>query len=144
MSALEPSMSVFSVNRVERRPPDSPAAPLSVLARGFRVVGTIESEGTVKIEGHLDGDIHVGRQLLIAAGGVVLGSVFADEVIVAGRVEGDIVAAVRIELQPGCDVRGDLAAPLVAVQEGGVINGHIRATRPEAGAASTPTLRMSA
>jgi cytoskeletal protein CcmA (bactofilin family) len=108
------------------------------------VVGTIESDGTVKIEGHLDGDIHVSRQLLIATGGVVLGNVFADEVIVAGRVEGDIVAAVRIELQPGCDVRGDLTAPLIAVQEGGVINGHIRATRPGGAAAAKPELRMSA
>jgi cytoskeletal protein CcmA (bactofilin family) len=137
-------MSVFSSTRTERRPPDGPPAQLSVLARGFRVVGTIESDGTVKIEGHLDGDIHVGRQLLVATGGVVLGSVFADEVVVAGRVEGDIVATIRIELQPGCDVRGDLTAPLVAVQEGGVLNGRIRTTREESGVTSIAQFRMSA
>lgn len=137
-------MSVFSLSRPERRSSDGDRAQLSVLARGLRVVGTIESDGTVKIEGHLEGDIHVGRQLLIATGGVVLGSVRADEVVVAGRVEGDIVAAVRIELQPGGDVQGDLTAPLVAVQEGGVVNGHIRATCLEAGEAARPELRMSA
>lgn len=137
-------MSVFSISRPDARTSAGEPAPLSVLARGLRVVGTIESDGTVKIEGRLDGDIHVGRQLLIATGAVVIGTVCADEVVVAGRVEGDIVAAVRIELQPGCDVRGDLVAPLVAVQEGGVVNGHIRATRSDAGSVTKPELRMSA
>jgi cytoskeletal protein CcmA (bactofilin family) len=137
-------MSVFSVNRADREPSDGAAAVLSVLARGFRVIGTIESEGTVKIEGHVDGDVHVGCQLLVAAGGVVLGTIHADEVVVAGRVEGDIVATARIVLQPGCDVRGDLTAPVVAVQEGGIVNGRLRATRVEMELPAGEQLRKSA
>jgi cytoskeletal protein CcmA (bactofilin family) len=137
-------MSVFSVNRADRHPSDADPAGLSVLARGFRVIGTVESDGTVKIEGHLDGDVHVGRQLLVAAGGVVLGNIHADEVVVAGRVEGDIMATARIVLQPGCDVRGDLTGPVVAVQEGGIVNGRLRATRVETELPASEELRKSA
>lgn len=137
-------MSVFTVHRGARPSADDASAGLSVLAPGFRVIGTVECDGTVKIEGHLDGDIHVGQQLLVASSGVIVGNVHADEVIVAGRVEGDIVASARIVLQPGSDVRGDLTAPVVAVEEGGRLNGRLRAARQDAAAAPEEPLRMSA
>jgi len=138
-------MSVFSSSRPDSRGPAAgPGLPLSVLARGLRVVGDIRSDGIVKIEGRLDGGISGTQQLLVATGGVVVGDIAAGEVVVGGRVEGDIVATARIELQAGGEVRGNLTAPKVVVQEGGVVNGRLRAARPDAPAVTMEPLRKTA
>jgi cytoskeletal protein CcmA (bactofilin family) len=137
-------MSVFSSSRPTGHTPVPGPLPLSVLARGLRVVGDIHSDGIVKIEGRLEGGIRGTPQLLVATGGIVVGDITAGEVVVSGRVEGDIVATGRIELQPGGEVRGNLTAPQVVVQEGGVVNGLLRAARPVTGVALVPELRKSA
>lgn len=105
-------------------------APLSVLAEGLRVIGEIESDGVITIQGRLEGNLRGKTQVLVALGGVVVGDIAAEEVVVVGRVEGNITATSRIELRDGAVVRGDLTTPRVVVQEGGVVNGCLRADRP--------------
>jgi cytoskeletal protein CcmA (bactofilin family) len=141
-------MSVFSPNRgADRAPAARPAQPgrLSVLARGLHVTGEIEGDGTVTIEGRLDGAIRGTPQVFVAPGGVVVGGVSAGEVVVGGRVEGDIAATTRIELQAGAVVRGDVTAPRIIVHEGGEVNGYFRMQRPAATQlAPADQLRLSA
>jgi cytoskeletal protein CcmA (bactofilin family) len=141
-------MSVFSpTRRPDRGPADRPARPgqLSAPARGLHITGEIESDGIVTIEGRLDGAIRGTPQVFVAPGGVVVGGVFAHEVVVGGRVEGDIAATARIELQAGAVVQGDVTAPRIVVHEGGEVNGHFRMQRP-AGTLPVPAdqLRLSA
>ena len=124
-------MSVFKSGRApEQRSAPAREAPLSLLAGGLRVVGEIESDGVITIEGRLEGNLRGKTQVLVAPGGVVVGDIAADEVVVVGRVEGNITAARRIELRDGAIVEGDLTTPRVVVQEGGVVNGRLRANRP--------------
>lgn len=120
-------------------------AQLSVLAEGLRVVGELESAGTITVAGRLEGNLRGRTQVLIAAGGIVVGDVTAAEVVVVGRVEGNVTATGRVELRDGGVIRGDLTTPSVAVQEGGVVNGRVRAERPaaKAGLPATP-LRKTA
>lgn len=122
-------MSVFAATR--RTADQAASAPhLSVLARGLRVTGEIESDGIVTIEGRLDGVILGSAQVVVAPDGVVVGDVSAYEVIVSGLVEGDIAAAKRIELKPGGHVRGDVTAPRIVVHEGGEVNGRFTMRPP--------------
>ena len=136
-------MSVFSTARragSELVGP-GPSTPLSILARDLRVVGTLEGDGVLKIEGRVEGQVRGQAQVLVAPSGIVVGDVSAGEVIVVGRVDGDITATTRIELQPGGVVRGDLAAPRIAVHEGGKVNGRFN-IQPVA--SPTVALRKSA
>jgi cytoskeletal protein CcmA (bactofilin family) len=68
--------------------------------------------------------------VVVAPGGTVSGDIRGDEVIVAGRVEGDIAATARVELRDGGTVKGDLTAPRIAVQEGAELNGRIQMEKP--------------
>lgn len=125
-------MSVFLTSRRGDRAPAAGAqAPqLSVLARGLHIVGELQSDGVVTIEGCLDGVIRGASQVFVAPGGVVVGDVFANEVVVGGRIEGDIAATTRVELQPGAVVRGDITAARIVVHEGGEINGRFTMELP--------------
>lgn len=99
---------------------------LSIIAGTMRVVGDIESEGVVKIEGRVQGSVRVGRQVLVAKGGLVEGEIQAREAIIGGEVRGNVTATERIEVQPQSVVHGDITTKLLLVQEGGEVNGVVR------------------
>ncbi len=101
-------------------------AGLSIIAAGMQVVGDITAEGIVKVEGAVRGNMQVGRQVLVAKGGLVEGDIHTREAILGGEVRGGVIASERIEVQPTCVVHGDLTTPMLLVQEGGEVNGVLR------------------
>jgi len=111
---------------------DGQEAPLSILAKGVRLVGTLETSGVVRVEGEVAGDLHArGGQVLVAAGGVVEGDVEAALAVVAGEVRGQIVADQLVELKAGSVVLGDITTPRITVEEGGAVTGMLRMAQQE-------------
>jgi cytoskeletal protein CcmA (bactofilin family) len=102
------------------------AGGLSIIAAGMTVRGDIESNGIVKVEGAVDGNVHARHQVLVAKGGIVHGDIDAREAIVGGMVNGSIRVAERVEVQSGATVVGDITTRRIAVAEGGTLNGQIR------------------
>jgi cytoskeletal protein CcmA (bactofilin family) len=128
-------MSVFSSAKSGDREPIATigqSAQLSIVANGTRIVGEIESEGIIKIEGRVEGIVRGHEQVVVAPGGAVIGDVRGNEIIIAGRVEGDVAATARVELRAGGAVHGDITAPRIAVQEGGELNGRVQMEKPAA------------
>ena len=117
-------MGMFSAKN--EREPAVPAGGLSVIASGMGVRGDIDSDGTVKIEGTVNGNVHARNQVLVAKGGVVHGDIEAREAIIGGVVEGAIRSSDRVEVQSGAAVQGDITTKRIAVAEGSSINGAIR------------------
>ena len=65
---------------------------LSIIAGGMRVIGDIETEGVIKIEGRVEGSIRAGRQVLIGRQGEVKGDVTTREAVIGGKVQGTVSA----------------------------------------------------
>ncbi len=105
---------------------------LSIIAVGLHVVGEMATEGVVKIEGSINGNIRATRQVLVAKGGMVQGDIYTTEAIIGGEVRGSIYADNRIEVQDTSVIHGDIATKCLMVQEGGEVNGHIRMGEPRA------------
>ena len=101
-------------------------AGLSIIAGGMEVVGDVMAEGIPKIEGTVRGNLRVGRQVLVAKGGLVEGDIHTREAIIGGEVRGSIVSTERVEIQPRSVVHGDITTPNLLVQEGGEVNGVLR------------------
>lgn len=99
---------------------------MSVIAQGMRIVGDIECNGVLKIEGIVEGSIRGPRQLLLGRQGEVKGDLHAREVVLGGKVEGKVVADERVEIQGTALVTGDVHTKSIIVLEGGRINGAVR------------------
>jgi len=108
--------------------PEAAAAPsgLTVIAVGVAVRGSIDSNGTIKVEGSVEGDVSTRAQILVAKGGIIEGDVVAKEAIVGGTVTGAIRAQERVEIQTGAVVEGDITTRRILVAEGGSLNGQVR------------------
>jgi cytoskeletal protein CcmA (bactofilin family) len=96
----------------------------------MREVGRIETEGPVRIEGRVDGDVHGKGQVTVASGAVVEGDIYTAEAILGGEVRGGIAAEKRAEVQATSTINGDIVTPRIAIQEGGQLNGSLRIEAP--------------
>jgi cytoskeletal protein CcmA (bactofilin family) len=94
--------------------PDSPEA-ISSISSGMSITGKIVSDGTVKIFGRVEGELHAAS-LLIAEGAEVTGDVVAEDLVVGGRVKG-IVHANRVRLNGTAVVEGDIFHRSLAIEE---------------------------
>ena len=108
-----------------------------VTARALELTSTGSIEGDVAasegsdandvfiIDGSVTGTVRA-TQVEVRRGGAVMGGVVADEVVVRGRVQGGIVARIRLVLEETAVVEGDVRARRLALKEGGEVNGTIR------------------
>jgi cytoskeletal protein CcmA (bactofilin family) len=113
---------------------------ICIIAAGVKISGDIESDGIVKVEGLVVGNVRADKQVLVAKGGVIEGDIETAEAIVGGEVRGQVQARQRVEVQAGGSVQGDITTPRIVVQEGGEVNGHLRMSTPAAAEAATAAL----
>ncbi len=104
----------------------------SIVGAGTRIVGEIEVEGELRIEGTVEGTIRGKSQVLVAEGGLVEGDIFAEQAVACGEVRGGIVAESRVEVHATSEIKGDISTPRIAIHEGAQIDGRIRMTNRDA------------
>jgi cytoskeletal protein CcmA (bactofilin family) len=111
-------------NELRRRRTDQ--IPFSIIASDMTVIGDLETEGVVRVEGRVRGTVRAAAQVLVAAGAVIEGDLHTQEAVVAGQVSGAIVARERIELQATAVVAGDIHTPRIAIVEGAKVSGEVK------------------
>ncbi len=119
--------------------PEAPApAGYSVLDAQMYVRGDLATEGTIRIDGRLEGSITRSDIVVIGAKASVVGNILAREVVVGGAVEGNITAESRVELDSAAVVIGDIIAGSILTHEGAQIRGKVT-IRTANGVLSTTT-----
>jgi cytoskeletal protein CcmA (bactofilin family) len=90
------------------------------------IKGELTAHEDVVISGRVEGVISVtGHMVVVEAGAHVAGDITAAGIVVAGSIEGSVIAEERVQVQAGADLQGDVVAPRVAVADGAVVNGRI-------------------
>jgi cytoskeletal protein CcmA (bactofilin family) len=105
----------------KRRMRDRLGAPATVLGPGARLKGALQGEGHFLIAGEVVGDADVEGGLTLAEGGRWEGGIRADDVIIAGAFEGELLARGRIEITATARVKGRIAGNGIAVAAGASI-----------------------
>ncbi len=99
------------------------------IGTGTHFQGELHGAGGYLIHGEVIGDGSFEGAVELAAGACWKGDLTADYVRIAGKVEGNVVARVKIELAPTAVVTGDLSAMLIAMAEGSEYQGTINRPR---------------
>jgi len=101
-----------------------------VIAQGCRFDGSVSGSGDIQVEGELAGEVASTGNLLVAENGTVRATVHARTVVVAGSVEGDVSADEKIELKPSANLRGNITAPRIMIQDGATFEGQVFMKNP--------------
>ena len=87
--------------------------------------GTIEFQGTIRLDGSVKGQIKSSDgTVIVGEKAVVNAEVVVGTAIVMGEVNGTIDAAERIEVYPPGRITGDIQSPVIGIEEGGLLNGN--------------------
>ncbi len=116
---------------------------ISIIGAGMRVVGNCTTEGTLRIEGVLEGTVRAGKAVVVGKDGVVLGDISTQDAIIGGKVNGTVIAESRLELQATCVIDGEIHARRIKLEEGGTVNGEIRTGEVHAKPAEAPAAAAS-
>src|SRR3989442_3810273 len=87
------------------------------LGRGAQFKGIIHFEGTIRIDGRLQGEIHTKGTLMVGEHAVIEGDINADIVVCGGHISGNIAAAEKVQLLATPVVTAAINTPLVSAVE---------------------------
>jgi len=111
-----------------RRIRDSADGPRTYLAEGSKLVGELTGRGAYVFCGDVEGNCDIDGLVTLLAGSNWTGTLKATDIIIAGSVEGDVIAKQRVEIAGTARIRGSLAGLSIAVAEGAVIEGELKVT----------------
>jgi cytoskeletal protein CcmA (bactofilin family) len=101
----------------------------TLIGKGANVVGDIEFSGGLHIDGHVTGSVSATAgtpgQLSVSEHGVIEGSVQAPQVVLNGRINGDIMATERVVLGAKARVQGNVHYGVIEMALGAEINGKL-------------------
>lgn len=101
-------------------------ASCSIINEWLTMRGDLESEGDILIKGKVHGNIQC-KLLIIDAGAIVEGAIFADDVVIRGSTRG-IIKAERVRLEKSAHVESEIYQTIFSAEEGARIKGSLRAT----------------
>ena len=121
-------------SKSKKEPGNKPAAQVSrkpgaptIIGADISIVGDLNSEGEVQIDGFIDGDIRT-KTLLIGESAVIKGEVVGDTVRVYGKVNGQIKAR-AVTLAKSAHVVGNILHENLSIEEGAFLEGHCKRMR---------------
>ncbi len=97
----------------------------SVIDEQMVIRGEINTQGTVRVDGRLEGRQHRADTIIVGATGVIVGDVEAREVVIGGSIQGNIVAELRVDVQASATLHGDVRTSAMLLHEGGRVRGHL-------------------
>jgi cytoskeletal protein CcmA (bactofilin family) len=86
--------------------------------------GEVKTEGTLRIDGTIDGNINADW-VVISEKASLKGDIVAKGIIVSGRVEGNLKAEEIVEIKSKGQVFGDISSNKLSMVEGGIFNGRV-------------------
>jgi cytoskeletal protein CcmA (bactofilin family) len=121
--------------------PDTGAADAnySIINEWLIMRGDLESEGDILVKGKVHGNIQC-KLLIIDAGAIIEGAIFADEVVIRGTTRG-IIKADRVRLEKTADVDSEIYHEIFSAEEGARIKGSLRRADDYVSAHVAPALQ---
>ena len=102
----------------------TPDSISTFLGPGALVDGTLEFQGTIRLDGKVVGHIKSEEgTLIVGEKAFVDAKVEVNVAVIMGEVKGSVIAGERIELYPPGKVTGDIQAPVISIDEGGMFTG---------------------
>jgi len=100
------------------------ARAASIICADMKINGSVISEGSLQIDGIVDGDVSA-TDITIGASGQITGEVKAEVVKVKGKIRGSIRAR-KVELETGAHVKGDIVHSSLQIQPNAVFEGQVK------------------
>ena len=104
------------------------ATGASIIAAGTTLKGDISSNGDIRIDGTLKGNVHSTAKVVIGSNGVVEGDISGQQADIMGRINGTIKVKELLQLKGGSNVTGNIYAAKLQIETSANFNGQCHMT----------------
>jgi cytoskeletal protein CcmA (bactofilin family) len=101
---------------------------MNLIGAGTVVEGKIRSQGSVRIDGKLIGEVTASESLAVGVTGEIEGNITSKNATIGGKVRGTINASEKVVFEGKSVVRGDVRATRLIVDEGSIFDGRVSMT----------------
>jgi cytoskeletal protein CcmA (bactofilin family) len=131
----EPVRPMQSVSALESaaRPAAVSASDQANIGKGLVLTGEITGSESLFIDGKVEGRINLpGNRVTVGRNGKVNASIIAREIVVLGKVRGNVSASDRVDIRAEGALTGDVACARISIEDGAFFKGGIDIRKPEA------------
>lgn len=142
-----PQPTHFDPNAVRATSPSAvPAGDQATIGKGLIVKGEVTGSESLFVDGKVEGTINLpGNRVTVGRNGQVSANITAREIIVLGKVRGNVNASDRLDIRSEGSLTGDVTAQRISIEDGAFFKGGIDIRKPgqdgkgaPAAAATTP------
>jgi len=122
----------------------APAATgdLATIGKSLVVKGEVSGSESLYVDGKVEGAINLpGNRVTIGRNGQVAASITAREVVVLGKVKGNVSASDRVDIRSEGSLTGDVIAQRISIEDGAFFKGGIDIRKP--GKEGEPSLPLT-
>jgi cytoskeletal protein CcmA (bactofilin family) len=111
----------------------TPAGDQAIISKGLFVKGEISGTESLYIDGKVEGSISLpGNRVTVGRNGQVGANITAREVVVLGKVRGNVSASDRVDIRAEGALSGDVAAARISIEDGAFFKGGIDIRKADA------------
>ena len=96
----------------------------TIISRGVKIEGKIASNGNIRVDGDIQGDIQSQSNVSVGENGSVNGQINADMITIGGKVTGTVRAKEKLVLDSKGNLKGDIFTKILVVEEGAKFDGN--------------------
>jgi cytoskeletal protein CcmA (bactofilin family) len=121
------------------------AGDQATIGKGLIIKGEITGSESLFIDGKVEGSISLpGNRVTVGRNGQVSASINAREIVVLGKVKGNVSASDRVDIRAEGALTGDVAAARISIEDGAFFKGGIDIKKAETKAAAAPAVTTPA
>ena len=116
----------------------------ATIGKGLYIKGEINGSESLFIDGKVEGSVNLpGNRVTVGRNGQVSASINAREIVVLGKVRGNVVASDRVDIRAEGALTGDVAAARISIEDGAFFKGGIDIRKPGQGKDGVPAAAVS-
>ncbi|HZU33970.1 MAG TPA: polymer-forming cytoskeletal protein [Candidatus Angelobacter sp.] len=101
-------------------------ADVGHIGKSVQIRGELTGSEDLYLDGEIEGTVDLrDHSLIIGSNGKIKATITARDLIVHGRVEGNITATGRVELRKSCTLLGDVSTQRIVIEDGAFFKGAI-------------------
>jgi len=107
----------------------------SLLSKEVKIEGDIQGSENLQVEGRFKGTIKLAGDVFVGPTGVVDADIEADNVVIQGQINGNVLARKQLQIQSSGKLLGDCTAQSIDIKEGALFEGRSKMIRSSAASA---------
>jgi cytoskeletal protein CcmA (bactofilin family) len=96
----------------------------TIISRGVKIEGKITTEGNIRVDGDIKGDILSQNNVTVGESGQVNGQINANVITIGGKVIGTVTAKEKLALESNANLKGDILTKILVVEAGAKFEGN--------------------